>query len=81
MNVGSNFESFLSKSLQKAQKHLAEVGSSAAMRRRSTFIHDPKVDVDPSQLQLAGDQFKIRELKAAREERLTVGFSELPQEV
>ena len=51
------------------------------MRRRSTFVHDQRVDVDPRQLQLSGDVFKIRELKAAREERLTFGFNELPQEV
>lgn len=51
------------------------------MRRRSTFVHDRRVDVDPRQLQLSGDVFKIRELKAAREERLTFGFNELPQEV
>ena len=53
----------------------------AAMRRRSTFVHDPALDIDPRQLQLAGNVLKIRELKAAREERLTVGFDELPQEV
>ena len=51
------------------------------MRRRSTFLHDPKLDVDPSQLQLSGDRFRIRGLKAAREERLTFAFNELPQEV
>ena len=47
------------------------------MRRRSTFVHDPALDIDPRQLQLAGNVLKIRELKAAREERLTVGFREL----
>jgi hypothetical protein len=51
------------------------------MRRRSTFIHDSALDIDPRRLQLSGNVFKIRELKAAREERLTVGFNELPQEV
>jgi hypothetical protein len=51
------------------------------MRQRSTFVHDPALDIDPRQLQLAGNVLKIRALKAAREERLTVGFNELPQEV
>jgi hypothetical protein len=51
------------------------------MRRRSTFVHDSGLDIDPRQLQLLGNVFKIRELKAAREERLTFGFNELPQEV
>lgn len=51
------------------------------MRRRSTFVHDSGLDIDPRQLQLSGNVFKIRELKAAREERLTFGFNELPQEV
>jgi hypothetical protein len=51
------------------------------MRRRSTFVYNRRVDVDPRQLQLSGDVFKIHELKAAREERLTFGFNELPQEV
>lgn len=51
------------------------------MKRRSTFVHDSELNVDPRQLQLSGDVFKIRELKAGREERLTFGFNELPQEV
>lgn len=51
------------------------------MRRRSTFVYNRQVDIDPRQLQLSGDVFKIHELKAAREERLTFGFNELPQEV
>lgn len=50
------------------------------MRRRSTFIH-PVVDVDPRQLYVSGDRFVLENLKAAREERLTFGFNELPEEV
>jgi hypothetical protein len=51
------------------------------MRRRSTFVHDPALDVDPRQLYVSGDRFVIENLRAAREERLTLGFNELPEEV
>jgi hypothetical protein len=51
------------------------------MRRRSTFVHDPALDVDPRQLYLSGDRFVIENLPAAREERLTFGFNQLPEEV
>ncbi len=51
------------------------------MRRRSTFLHDPKLEVDPRQLYLSGDRFVIENLRAAREERLTVALNELPEEV
>ncbi|KAF7507192.1 hypothetical protein GJ744_010874 [Endocarpon pusillum] len=51
------------------------------MRRRSTFLHDPKLEVDPRQLYLSGDRFVIENLRAAREERLTVGLDELPEEL
>lgn len=53
----------------------------ANMRRRSTFVHDPALDVDPRQLYLSGDRFVIETLRAVREEKLTVGFNELPEEV
>ena len=51
------------------------------MRRRSTFVHDPTLDVNPQQLYVSADRFVIDQLKAAREERLTFGFNELPEEV
>jgi hypothetical protein len=51
------------------------------MRRRSTFVHEASLDVDPRQLYLSGDRFVIENLRAAREERLTLGFNELPEEV
>ena len=51
------------------------------MRRRTTFFHDPQLDIDPSQLQLSGSRFFITNLDAAREERLTVGLKELPREL
>ena len=51
------------------------------MRRRSTFFHVPELNIQPSQLQLSGDRFFITDLDAAREERLTFGLEELPQEI
>jgi hypothetical protein len=51
------------------------------MRRRSTFFHAPELDIQPSQLQISGDRFFITDLAAAREERLTFGLEELPQEL
>jgi PIG-X / PBN1 len=51
------------------------------MRRRSTFIHDVQLEIDPKQLVLSGNKFGIKDLNAAREERLTFGFNELPQEL
>lgn len=44
-------------------------------------MHDPTLDVDPHQLYLSGDRFVIENLRAAREERLTLSFNELPEEV
>lgn len=44
-------------------------------------MHDPKLEIDAQQLYLSGDRYVINNLRAAREERLTVGFNELPEEV
>lgn len=44
-------------------------------------MHDPALDVNPQQLYVSGDRFVIDKLRAAREERLTFGFNELPEEV
>lgn len=54
---------------------------SAAMRERITFIHGINEEFDPSQLRLDSDTLHITSLKAAREDRLTIGLYELPQEV
>lgn len=54
---------------------------SAAMRERITFIHDINEYFDPSQLRLSNDTLHITSLKAVREDRLTIGLYELPQEV
>lgn len=51
------------------------------MRERITFIHGINEEFDPSQLRLNNDTLHITSLKAAREDRLTIGLYELPQEV
>ena len=51
------------------------------MRERITFVHGINNEFDPKQLQLDNDTLHINALKAAREDRITLGLYELPQEV
>ncbi|KAL2010408.1 hypothetical protein VTN00DRAFT_6215 [Thermoascus crustaceus] len=51
------------------------------MKRRITFIQGSEAPFDPSQSQLTKDALLIRALDAAREERATFGFNELPSEL
>lgn len=51
------------------------------MRRRSTFIPSPGVDYDPSEVKINDQHLSFAGLKAAREEKLTIGLSELPEEI
>jgi hypothetical protein len=51
------------------------------MRRRATFVHNPTDDFDPGDVQLKGRQLLHPGLKAAREERLTFGLGELPEDL
>lgn len=51
------------------------------MHRRATFIHDPQDDFNPKDVQLKDRQMLHPGLKAAREERLTFGFDDLPSEI
>lgn len=51
------------------------------MRRRSTFVHDPNAVVNHDSIELVGGSLHITSLPAARQERLTFSFNELPQEV
>jgi len=51
------------------------------MRQRTTFVHDPNDTFDPKQLHVQSDSIHVKSLKAAREDRLTLGLYELPQEV
>jgi hypothetical protein len=51
------------------------------MRQRVTFLQDPQDSVDPKLLKVTSDSISTKELKAAREDRVTFGFDELPQEL
>src|SRR6195952_3952203 len=51
------------------------------MRQRITYLQDPQNAVDPATLQITKDSISRKELKAAREERVTFGFDELTQEL
>lgn len=51
------------------------------MRQRITFLQDPADSIDPSKLEITSTSISTPELTAAREERITFGFDELPQEL
>lgn len=51
------------------------------MRRRATYITDSSRAVNPKDIQVDGNQLLLGAIKAAREERLTLGLNELPKEV
>lgn len=51
------------------------------MKERITFVHGANGVFEPEQLQLDNDTLYVKSLKAAREDRLTFGLHELPQEV
>lgn len=51
------------------------------MRQRITYLQEPQDAIDPKNLQITKDSISTKELKAAREERVTFGFDELPQEL
>lgn len=51
------------------------------MKERITFVHPTTHVFHPQQLQLHNDSLHVKSLKAARQDRLTFGLDELPQEV
>ncbi|TVY39528.1 Protein pbn1 [Lachnellula subtilissima] len=51
------------------------------MRQRITFIQQPQESVDPKSLKVTKNDISTTGLKAAREDRVTFGFEELPQEL
>lgn len=51
------------------------------MRRRTTYITEPSRAVNPRDIQVDGNHFLLGAIKAAREERLTLGLNDLPKEV
>ena len=73
----------------KRQEHLSTFHNSQTpksnsvliMRQRITFIQDPADSVNPELLQVSQNSIATKSLKAAREDRITFGFEELPQEL
>jgi hypothetical protein len=51
------------------------------MRQRITYLQEPEDSIDPKLLKVAKDSISTEGLKTAREERITFGFDELPQEL
>lgn len=52
------------------------------MRQRITFIHEPQDSIDPGTLAIDLKSLKgTGDLNAAREDRITFGLSQLPQEL
>ena len=51
------------------------------MRRRTTFLQRHDTSFEPNQAALSSKSLSIRNLDAAREDRLTFTFDELPSEV
>jgi hypothetical protein len=51
------------------------------MRQRITFLQEPQDSIDPKLLKVTKNAISTNELKAAREDRVTFGFDELPQEL
>lgn len=51
------------------------------MKRRITFIQSVNASFDPEQAVLTTSSLSVRDIDAAREDRITVGLDELPEEV
>ena len=51
------------------------------MRQRITFLQEPQDSLDPKLLSVTSTSISTKELKAAREDRITLGLDELPQEL
>jgi hypothetical protein len=52
------------------------------MRQRITFIHNPEEEaLDPTQIPFKDGVLSLRSWKAAKQDRATFDFNELPQEV
>lgn len=51
------------------------------MKRRVTYVQRPETPFEPHQASLSPTAISIRELDAAREDRITFGLNDLPEEV
>jgi hypothetical protein len=60
---------------------LLQLTHSLKMRQRITFLQEPQDSVDPNLLKVTNNAISTSGVKAAREDRITFGFDELPQEL
>lgn len=51
------------------------------MRQRITFLQEPQDSLDPKLLHVESNSIATKDLKAAREDRITLSLDELPQEL
>lgn len=51
------------------------------MRQRITYLQNPEDSLDPGTLEIGTAHIKAKEVKAAREEKITFGLDELPKEL
>lgn len=51
------------------------------MKRRITLVQGPGASFEPQQAVLSSNSLAIRDLDAAREERITLGLDDLSEEV
>ena len=51
------------------------------MRQRITFVQEPQDSLDPKLLHVESSSIATEDLKAAREDRITLSLDELPQEL
>jgi hypothetical protein len=72
--LGSSFMSIVN-------KHVSNIHEQDIMRQRITYIQKPDNSLDPSTLEVGKASIKTNGLKAAREEKITFGFDELPNEL
>lgn len=56
-------------------------GNQAIMKRRVTYVQHPETPFEPHQASLSPSAISIHELDAAREDRITFGLNDLPEEV
>jgi hypothetical protein len=51
------------------------------MKRRVTYVQHPETPFEPHQASLSSTTVSVRDLDAAREDRITFGLEDLPEEV
>jgi hypothetical protein len=51
------------------------------MRQRITYLQEPNDSIDPKTLEVGESHIRTKGLKAAREEKITFAFDELPREL